>query len=204
MKDSLGREPRWNADRCAPGDPGAAAPVRRGRIPIASVGVSPPMFFSFVLSVRHCHAEASLANASTGICLLELCMDHRHRRPKDAVLRTTMPGGDDSESGVTVPWHSSGAQTHRENEILFPSRPRAQRVVGRGAGGLRPPCFFNQRRCEASAMGGGNLLSSPPTPAHFTSVKFADPPHRKRGEGKIGDHAARMVRHCERQRSNPV
>jgi hypothetical protein len=24
MKDSLGREPWWNADRCAPGDPGAA------------------------------------------------------------------------------------------------------------------------------------------------------------------------------------
>src|SRR5215469_18499017 len=27
MKDSLGREPRWNADRCAPGAPGAAGPV---------------------------------------------------------------------------------------------------------------------------------------------------------------------------------
>src|SRR5215469_16911768 len=42
MKDSLGREPRWNADRCAPGDPGAAVAASRGRIPIASVGVSPP------------------------------------------------------------------------------------------------------------------------------------------------------------------
>ena len=123
MKDSLGREPRWNADRCAPGDPGAAAPVRHGKYPIASVGVSPPMFFSFVLSVRHCHAEASLANASTGICLLELCMDHRHRRPKDAVLRTTMSGGDESKSGVTVAWHSSGAKARRENGGARPQPP---------------------------------------------------------------------------------
>jgi hypothetical protein len=66
------------------------------------------------------------------VCLLELSMDHRHRRPQDAVLRTAMPGGDESESVVTVAWHSSGAKARRENENLFPSRPRAQRVVGRG------------------------------------------------------------------------
>jgi hypothetical protein len=56
-------------------------------------------------------------------------MDHRHRCPKDAVLRTAMSGGDESK---TVTSHSSGAETRRENEILFPSRPRAERVVGRG------------------------------------------------------------------------
>jgi hypothetical protein len=45
-------------------------------------------FRSFVLSVIR--AEAALAHASTGICLLPLGMEHRHRRPKDAVLRTAM------------------------------------------------------------------------------------------------------------------
>jgi hypothetical protein len=51
MKDSLGREPRWNADRCAPGAPGAAVPQES----LASVGVSPPnLFRSFFLSfLRH-------------------------------------------------------------------------------------------------------------------------------------------------------
>src|SRR6516225_739773 len=44
----------------------------------------------------------------------------------------------------------------------FPSRPRAQRVVGRGTGGLRPPCVLKRRRCETSAMGGGTLLVRPP------------------------------------------
>src|SRR5215469_11272234 len=50
MKDSLGREARWNADRCAPGDPGAAVAESHGRIPIASVGVSPPTFSFFFRS----------------------------------------------------------------------------------------------------------------------------------------------------------
>src|SRR5690242_12042100 len=75
MKDSLGREPRWNADRCAPGAPGAAAPVRRGRIPIASVGVLLPIFLSFFSFVIR--AEAALATASTGIGLLQPGMEHR-------------------------------------------------------------------------------------------------------------------------------
>src|SRR5215471_21485734 len=45
MKHSLGREPRWNADRCAPGAPGAAVPVGTAEYFIASVGVSPPNLF---------------------------------------------------------------------------------------------------------------------------------------------------------------
>jgi len=51
-----------------------------------------------------------------------------------------MPGGDESESAVTVAFHSSDAQPQR-----------------------------------------------PPTPAHFTDVKFADPPHRCAGGGKTTD-----------------
>jgi hypothetical protein len=62
------------------------------------------------------HAEATLANAPTGNCLLQLSMDHRHRRPKDAVQRTAMSGADESERGVTVAGHSSDAKSHREND----------------------------------------------------------------------------------------
>jgi hypothetical protein len=53
--------------------------VSRGRIPIASVGVSPPnLFLSFFGSYPSViRAEAALANASTGIGLLRLRMEHR-------------------------------------------------------------------------------------------------------------------------------
>jgi len=44
MKDSLGREPRWDADSRAPGAPGAAVPNARQKS-LASVGVSPPNLF---------------------------------------------------------------------------------------------------------------------------------------------------------------
>ena len=54
------------------------------------------------------------------VCLLEVRMDHRHRRSKNAVLRTAMSGGDESKS---VACHSSGAKTRRENENLFSSPP---------------------------------------------------------------------------------
>ena len=68
------------------------------------------------------HAEISLAQRF-------------HRRLRKLKLRIELrvkPGGVESESSVTVASHSSDAKSHRENEILFPSRPRAQRVVGRG------------------------------------------------------------------------
>src|SRR6516165_2611568 len=46
MKDSLGREPRWNADRCAPWRSKAQPwPTPRQNTTIASVGVSPSDFF---------------------------------------------------------------------------------------------------------------------------------------------------------------
>src|SRR6516225_2746351 len=113
-----------------------ASRLRRGRArlarrtTVASVGVSPPIF-SFVLcflSVRHCRAKGAKRRLQLkapaihavvrhfkrfppSVCLLELRMDHRQRRPKDAVLRTAMSGGDESE---TVAWHSSGAKARRE------------------------------------------------------------------------------------------
>ena len=52
MKDSLGREPRWDADSRAPGAPGAAVPNARQKS-LASVGVSPPnLSSSFVARVE--------------------------------------------------------------------------------------------------------------------------------------------------------
>src|SRR5262249_19683739 len=46
MKDSLGREPRWNADRCAPhAFEARPCPSARQRS-LASVGVSPPHLLS--------------------------------------------------------------------------------------------------------------------------------------------------------------
>jgi hypothetical protein len=43
---------------------------------IASVGVSLPNFFLSFFPFRH-PCEAALANASTGICMLRLSMEHR-------------------------------------------------------------------------------------------------------------------------------
>jgi hypothetical protein len=51
-RKSLWREPRWNADSRAPSEEGAAVPVRHGIITIASVGVSPPNFFSSLRAKR--------------------------------------------------------------------------------------------------------------------------------------------------------
>jgi hypothetical protein len=51
------------------------------------------------------------------VCLRHVCMDHRIKF-----------GGDESESVVTVAFHSSGAKTRRENESLFSS----PRCAGRG------------------------------------------------------------------------
>jgi len=114
MKDSLGREPRWNADRCAPGAPGAAVAVSHGRIFIASVGVSPPNLFRsfpFVIAGRRpgnpCGSCARPA-LPPALCLLNFDMDHRIKS-----------GGDESESGLTVAFHSSGAKARRENGSLL-------------------------------------------------------------------------------------
>jgi len=78
MKDSLGREPRWNADSLAIQArpwPQAAAEyrlrlsafrLRHFRSSFVMVGLDPSI-----------HAESTLASASTGILRLQLSMNHR-------------------------------------------------------------------------------------------------------------------------------
>jgi hypothetical protein len=100
-----------------------ARPARQARQKsLASVGVSPPNLFfrSFRFVIR---AEAALANASTGICCCS-----------SAWTTGSKYGGDESESGVTVAWNSSDAQTHRENEILFSPLPVGERSRAKRAG----------------------------------------------------------------------
>ena len=61
MKDFLGREPRWNADRCAPGAPGAAVAVSHGRRALRLSAFRLRIFF--VLFVRHpCRSFAGTAH----------------------------------------------------------------------------------------------------------------------------------------------
>jgi hypothetical protein len=68
MKDSLGREPRWNADSRAP------AVCRRGRArkarhrSLASVGVSPPIFFLSWLAETRCHPCALSLRLVSCLC----------------------------------------------------------------------------------------------------------------------------------------
>jgi hypothetical protein len=76
----------------------------------------------------------------------------------------------------------------RENGIAYPP-PRSE--TERGRGHKRPlAAVLKQRRCEASAWVGGFSLcvrpydATTPTPARIASAMFADPPRRKRGEGK--------------------
>jgi hypothetical protein len=101
---------------------------------IASVGVSPPIFsflrsypsLPFVIAglsrsqngvakladARRSMRKLRLHSAPTGAYARRLSMDHRVK-----------PGGDESESGVTVGCNYSGAEARRENEISISSLP---------------------------------------------------------------------------------
>ena len=79
MRDSLGREPWWNADRCAP-PRWAARPWPAPRHNTDCVCRRFASDISFVLSRSFLfviRAEAALANASTGICSPKFSMDYR-------------------------------------------------------------------------------------------------------------------------------
>ena len=78
MRDSLGREPWWNADRCAP-PRWAARPWPAPRHNTDCVCRRFASDISFVLSRSFLFvicAEAALANASTGICLPQPRLEH--------------------------------------------------------------------------------------------------------------------------------
>jgi hypothetical protein len=131
------------------------------------------------------HTEPALTNASTGVRARRISMDHRHRRPKDAVLRTAMSGCDESESAVTVASHSSGAKTRRENS----SSLRAKRsnpvcsaaldcfVANASRNDERapaPPCGEGRRalRSNVSRGGGSEVIFSAHAFPHDSHPKF--------------------------------
>ena len=58
------------------------------------------------------------------------------------------------------------------------------RVARGGEGHRRPSAAVLLKHADAKHrlwVGGGSRSARPPTPAHFTEVKFADPPHRCAG-----------------------
>jgi len=73
--------------------------AREGRIPRVMAGLSRPStpYLAQNVDARQkagmtvCHCRTWSGNP----CRASAQMDHRHRRPKDAVLRTAMPGGDE-------------------------------------------------------------------------------------------------------------
>ena len=108
-------------------------PVRHGRRALRLSAFRLRIFLSFFPFVPFViagldpaiHAAVKPAKRfPPNVCLLELCMDHRVK-----------PGGDESKSGVTVAWHSSDAQPHRENEILFSPLPIGERSSERSERG---------------------------------------------------------------------
>src|SRR5262252_7988077 len=77
-------------------------------------------------------------------------------------------------------FYSPPAHSRSQNGVA--SLAYAQRVVGRGIGGLRPP-YYSNTTMRSIGYGWGHFSFVPPTPAHFTGVKFTDPPHRCAGGG---------------------
>jgi hypothetical protein len=81
-------------------------------------------FFPFVIAGLDpaIHAEVKHAKRlPPSVCLLEIGMDHRIKS-----------GGDEFRESI---WQSSGAQTHHENGMLFPSPHEAAGRVGDHRGG---------------------------------------------------------------------
>src|SRR6516225_1528542 len=76
---------------------------------------------------------------------------------------------------------ASSSQNDRSGGMCNNYLGRERSPAARGEVGLRysPPAHVRSAWWEWE-----DFVSSPPTPAHFTVVKFADPPHRKRGRGK--------------------
>src|SRR5262249_60351039 len=81
MKHSLGREPRWNADRCAPhAFEARPCPSARQILHCVCRRFASEAFLFFFF--RH-PCQAALANASTGIFALPLGTEHRSKSRGD-------------------------------------------------------------------------------------------------------------------------
>jgi hypothetical protein len=135
--------------------------------------------FSFVLSrsslpglTRQIHADLALTQCfPPALALLQLSMDHRHRCPKDAVLRTAMPGGDESESAVTVlgtaRMRRRIARTKCHFHLSPVGRGRAN-VVSEGEGGLSSSFKLSTRSPQPSPHWGEGAVRAART--NFTGV----------------------------------
>jgi hypothetical protein len=134
--------------------------------------------FSFSSSlpdlIRQSMRQLRWHSASTGALARGVSMDHRHRRSKNAVLRTAMSGGDEIGDALSIartlrraarmlrhcecreavrsnpvcravldcfaafaPRNDEGAQTRRENEILFPPAHGRSQVANVSSGSKR-------------------------------------------------------------------
>jgi hypothetical protein len=115
-------------------------------------------------------------SASTGARRLHLSMDHRQRRPKDAVLRTAMSGGDESEQwrgiaraltraartiSLTLPWRGARAAFGRRTVQATPMRSIGYRTAD-ARGGVS--CFEHDANGKVVFTPSRSLRSRPPPP----------------------------------------
>jgi len=128
---SLWREPRWNADRCAPPALRGAAGRWRG---IRALRLSAFRFrdflsvLSFLSSLPDSIRQSMQKSRSRGAFHRLSC--------DDAVLRTAMSGGDESGRGLTVAWHSSGALSRAARTIFVRPHPPSPSEEERRENGL--------------------------------------------------------------------
>ncbi len=163
MRESLGREPRWNAERRAHPLPtlprlrgrvgrGCAPRPKRGRVATpARVARSKQMRFSafrFLLFVSSLRANASARSGRPDDRLREAIQSPPPHPPPLAgegkgggLLRRSAPRNDEIGNGV---WHNSGAtKTRRENRCTYPP-PRS-------GGGGPPGARVSERRVVEGA-----------------------------------------------------
>ena len=127
MKDSLGREPRWNADRCAPPRWGARSwPTPRQNTycvcrRFASDSLS--FFRSFVARMERSaireHDRSGAGYPGFRFASSGLHFAKRIRRRPKAGSTTCLSSLSALALNLTVACHNSGAKTRRDNGILF-------------------------------------------------------------------------------------
>jgi hypothetical protein len=148
MKDSLGREPRWNADRCAAPFHSrvgaAAAPARRGRTrPCVCRRFASDIFVA-------CGDE----NVGTTTCarpsrLISFCESGIAKCEWNPFA---------TRDSLLARFHSSDAKPHRESEILFRHCERHQAPRSNSVFSAALDCFVAEHRSafRADPLAPGN------------------------------------------------